>query len=123
MELGLDLGGQPDPQRRAILGNLLNHLKWPKGTAAFWPVAALQDGTLQPDAAMFWKGWERWRTPYVVCFGREALTVVKPDAPAGSEAVFLEQTVIHVMPSLSELMQQLPHERQMAVDSLLGLRF
>jgi hypothetical protein len=123
MELGLDLAGQADPRRGSVLRNLIAHLRWPKGTTAFWPVAALRDGALQPDPAMFWNGWKVWKTPDIACFGHEALRVIQPEADGACTTCFLESTTIHVLPSLSELMTMLPHEQQMAVDVLAALRF
>lgn len=122
MELGLDLAGQADPRRAGVLRNLIAHLRWPKGTTAFWPVAALRGGTLEPDAAMFWKGWGLWNTPHIACFGREALRVIRPEEDGACRTCFLEHTTIHVLPSLSELVTMLPHEQQMAVDVLASLR-
>jgi len=123
MELGLDLGGQPDSRRSDVLRNTLNHhLKWPQGTAAFWPVAALTNGTLQPNPSMFWKGWELWRSPYIVCFGEAALQVIHPQATPGSTTYLLDHTTIFVVPPLAKLIAMLPHEQQMAVDQLFNIR-
>ncbi|MFH1913151.1 MAG: hypothetical protein ABIK45_02610 [Pseudomonadota bacterium] len=122
MELGLDLAGQSDARRAGVLRNLITHLRWPRGTTAFWPVAALRDGALEPSGAMFWKGWESWRTQHIACFGHEALRVIHPEAEAGCATVFLEHVTIHVLPSLAELVSRLPHEQQMAVDVLSTLR-
>jgi hypothetical protein len=121
MELGLDLAGQSDPRRAGVLRNLIAHLRWPKGTTAFWPVAALTNGALEPDAAKFRKGWNLWHTPDIACFGLDALHVIQPQADAGCATCFLEHTTIHVLPSLTELMAMLPHEQQMAVDVLSAL--
>lgn len=122
MELGLDLGGQSDPRRRAVLKNLQAHLKWPPGTINFWPVAALADGALQPDTAMFWRGWELWRTPHVICFGDEALRVVLPDADPATTTHLMENVIVHKLPPLARLVGLLPHEQQMAVDSVANIR-
>ncbi|MBI9078817.1 MAG: hypothetical protein JEY79_03640 [Pseudodesulfovibrio sp.] len=122
MELGLDLGGQADPKRGAVLRNIINHLKWPKGTTAFWPVAALSDGALQPHSQMFWKGWELWHTPYIACFGEEALQIIYPEAEPGNTTYLLEHVTIFVLPPLSKLIPMLPHEQQMSVDSLMNVR-
>ncbi|EGB15476.1 hypothetical protein DND132_2272 [Pseudodesulfovibrio mercurii] len=122
MELGLDLSGQSDPRRRGVLKNLQAHLKWPAGTINFWPVAALTGGALQPDTAMFWRGWELWRTPHIVCFGDEALRVVLPDADPQVVTHLLETVIVHKLPPLARLVDMLPHEQQMAVDSIAGIR-
>lgn len=124
MELGLDLAGQSDPRRSAVLKNLLgHHLKWPPGTTAFWPVAALKNNALQPDRNMFWRGWEMWKTPYIACFGEEALKVIHPNAEPGTTTYLLEEVAIYVLPPLSKLITMLPHEQQMSIDVLTGLRF
>ncbi|MUM77614.1 hypothetical protein GKC30_08215 [Pseudodesulfovibrio sp. F-1] len=122
LELGLDLSGHADTRRSAVLRNLITHLRWPRGTTAFWPVAACHDGALKPDGAMFWRGWEHWRTQHIVCFGHDALGVIHPDAEQGCDKVFREHVTIHVLPPLAELMNRLPHEQQMAVDVLAALR-
>lgn len=123
MELGLDLGGHADAKRGAVLRNLLNnHLKWPKGTTAFWPVAALNNGSLEPNNLMFWKGWELWKTPYIACFGEEALKVILPDAQPGNTTYLLEHVTIYVLPPLAKLTTLLPHEQQISVDLLSAVR-
>lgn len=123
MELGLDLGGQPDPKRGSVLRNTLtNHLKWPPGTAAFWPVAALTNGTLQPNANMFWKGWDLWKSPYIACFGEEALRVIHPQAEPGSTTYLLEHVTIFVVPPLAQLVTMLPHEQQISTELLASVR-
>ena len=124
MELGIDLGGQSDKKRGAVLRNVLNnHLQWPKGTTAFWPVAALSHGTLQPDNAMFWKGWEIWKTPYIACFGEEALKIIHPQAEPGNTTYLLEHVTIYVLPPMTTLISMLPHEQQMSIGLLSSIRF
>ena len=122
MELGMDLGGQPDPRRRALMGSLIKYLDLPPGPIAFWPVAVLRDGALHNDRAMFWKGWQQWRTPHVICFGKDALGIILPDADPGSTTHMLDNVMVHVLPSVEELLAMLPHERQMAVDPLASIR-
>lgn len=123
MELGLDMGGQSDPKRRAVLRNTLNHhLKWPKGTAAFWPMSALVQGSLQPNSPMFWKGWEIWRSPYIACFGEEAARIIYPQAQPGVNTYHLEHVAIYVLPPLSTLITMLPHEQQLSIELLLKIR-
>lgn len=122
MELGLDLGGQSDPRRRAVLKNLQAHLKWPPGTINFWPVAALVNGALQPDTGLFWRGWQLWSTPHVICFGDEALRVILPDADPATTTHLMENVIVHKLPPLARLVGLLPHEQQMAVDSVANIR-
>ena len=122
MELGLDLAGQSDPKRRAVLKNLQAHLKWPAGTINFWPMSALSGGTLQPDAQKFWQGWDLWKTPHIVCFGDEALRVILPDADSNLGTYMFEHVIVHKLPPLTKLMTLLPHEQQMSIDSIANIR-
>jgi hypothetical protein len=123
MELGLDLGGQADKKRGSVLRNTLNHhLKWPPGTAAFWPMAGLVNGSLQPNADLFWRGWQMWKSPYIVCFGEDALRVIYPDAVPGQKTIMLEHVAIHVTLPLSTLTTMLPHDQQLSTESLLTIR-
>jgi hypothetical protein len=122
MELGMDLGGQPDPRRRALMGDLIKHLNLPPGPVAFWPVAEFRDGALKPDRTMFWKGWHQWRTPHVICFGKDALSVILPDADPELTMHMLDDVMVHVLPSVRELLTMLPHDRQLAVEGLASIR-
>jgi len=122
MELGLDLGGQPDSRRSSALKNIQAHLKWPAGTMNFWPVAALSGGTLQPSTQMFWQGWEQWRAPNIVCFGEEALKVVLPDADPTLTTHMLEHVTVYKLEPLARLITMLPHEQQMSVEELFKIR-
>lgn len=122
MELGLDLGGQPDPARRNLMGSLIKHLDLPPGPVAFWPVAVSRDAALQPDPTMFWKGWQLWRTPIIVCFGAPALKVILPDADPGLTLHMLDNVMVHLLPDVNQLLSMLPHERQLAVEVLSKVR-
>ena len=122
MELGIDLAGQGDQRRSELMQGLITYLKLPPRPVAFWPVAALRDGALQPDQTMFWKGWQLWRTPHVVCFGKEALQVILPEADTGLTTHMLDNVMVHVLPSVEEMLAMLPHERQLAVDVLASAR-
>ncbi|BDQ37954.1 hypothetical protein SYK_23140 [Pseudodesulfovibrio nedwellii] len=122
MELGLDLGGQPDSRRSSALKNIQAHLKWPTGTMNFWPVAALSGGSLQPSTQMFWQGWEQWRAPNIVCFGEEALKVVLPDADPTLTTYMLEQVTVYKLEPLARLITMLPHEQQISVEELFKIR-
>ena len=122
MELGYDLAGQADARRRAVVGDLIKYLRLPPRPVAFWPVAVLQGDRLVTNAEIFWRGWKLWRTPHIVCFGVDALRAILPDADPGRTMHMFKEFMVHVMPPLHALADMLPHERQMAVDPLSGLR-
>lgn len=122
MELGLDMGGQTDPKRSAVIRNLISHLKWPPGTNVFWPAAGLVDGALQPDPTMFWKGWEQWKPSTIACFGQEALRIIQPDADPSNTVIFHNHVTIYVLPPFARLLTMLPHEQQLAIEPLTSIR-
>ncbi len=121
-ELGHDLSGNADPSRGQLMRSLLGYFKWPKGTAMFWPCTLPCEGNLVSQTAMFWAGAERFRCPNILCFGAEAMQVIYPQHQPGQNVIMLEQTTIHFLPSVPELLGKLPHEQQLAVASVAGLR-
>ncbi len=123
MELGLDLGGQKDDQRRAVVGNLIRLLQLPPKPVAFWPVSVLRDGELVPDREMFWRGWQRWKTAHIVCFGQEAARIILPDADSNLSVHMLSEVMVHVLPSMEQLVQMSPQEISAAVKMLAAIRF
>ena len=122
MELGYDLAGQADARRRTVVADLIKHLRLPPRPVAFWPVAVLQGDRLVTNAEIFWRGWKLWRTPHIVCFGVDALRAILPDADPARTMHMFKEFMVHVMPPLNALADMLPHERQIAVDPLAGLR-
>lgn len=77
-ELGQDLCGAPDPNRRELLGKLLKDLAHPPGTHSFWPLALpRQDGDgeqeLEANAPVFWEGVRLLRGRAVVLMGSTML--------------------------------------------------
>lgn len=123
MELGLDFGGQVDARRKALLGSLIRSLKLPAGTVGFWPASALVGGALQPNREFFWKGWRQWQTPHIVCFGEESLQTILPEADPGLTTHMMESVMVHVLPSMPQLLRMLPHEQQLVVEPLATLRW
>ena len=121
-ELGIDMSGKADPKRRTVLASILGHLNFPKGSTVFWPAASYVEQQLVFDSEMFWKGWSNWQTPYIACFGQQALDAfVSPPLPSGS-TLFLDQVTIIKLPSFAELINMFPHEQHLAVDPLRKLR-
>jgi hypothetical protein len=74
-ELGQDLCGAPDPQRRGLLRGLLQDLAHPPGTHCFWPLALPEGDGEQPEAnaPVFWDGVRLLRGRAVVIMGSQAL--------------------------------------------------
>ncbi len=79
LTLGADMGGNPDPERRKVLTQVMAELTWPKGSIAFWPLAVLEEGYLCENTALFRQGTEYAEANHVVCFGEEAFRLLCPD--------------------------------------------
>ncbi|WP_147819539.1 hypothetical protein [Salidesulfovibrio onnuriiensis] len=121
-ELGHDLTGNADPSRGQLMRSLLGFLKWPKGTSMFWPCTLPCDGNLVPQTRMFWAGVQKFRCSTILCFGSEAMRIIYPQVQPGQNVIMLEQSSIHLLPSVAELAARLPHEQQLAVASIAALR-
>jgi hypothetical protein len=83
-ELGRDLCGAPDPQRRELLQELLQELAHPPGTHSFWPVALPGrdgDGELKANAPVFWEGMRLLHSRALMIMGSQALrSLALPDS-------------------------------------------
>ena len=87
-ELGRDLCGAPDPQRRELLQEILNDLAHPPGTHSFWPMALPGrggDGDLEANAPVFWDGVRLLHSRAVMIMGPQALRSL--DLPDGMLAL------------------------------------
>ena len=69
-ELGEDLGENPSPDRRRLLGALIGKLAWPKGTITFWPT---RTPGANPDPTLFLRGVRRLGGRAVCCFGSSSI--------------------------------------------------
>jgi len=80
-ELGRDLCGAPDPQRRELLQDLLQELGHPPGTHSFWPVALPgRDGELEANAPVFWEGVRLLHSRAIMIMGPHVLpSLALPD--------------------------------------------
>jgi len=80
-ELGRDLCGAPDPQRRELWQELLKDLAHPPGTHSFWPVALpCRDGELKANAPVFWEGVRLLHSRAVMIMGPQVLrSLALPD--------------------------------------------
>jgi hypothetical protein len=114
-ELGLDLCGTPDPQRRELLQELLRDLAHPSGTHSFWPPALpAQDGSgeheLEANAPVFWEGVRLLRSRAVMIMGTQALRVLAlPDrmlALHPFQPIRYQGRLLILLPSPDELIHE-----------------
>jgi hypothetical protein len=79
-ELGLDMCGAANPRRREILARMLEGLKDPPGTHAFWPVCVPmsedEPEQLAANPDMFWSGASAYGARGVVVVGEKAARVL-----------------------------------------------
>lgn len=121
MDLGKDLGGAAEPKRGRLFRSLLSHLRWPKGTASFWPMSALSPEGLTPNSELFWAGVKALGIRTVACFGDDALSVIMPGSTPGKEAYVFENQTVLSLPHPDTLIPMLPHEQHEQLNSLFEL--
>jgi hypothetical protein len=80
LELGCDLCGRPDPQRRELWSSIIEGLGWPKGSVVFWPCSTLLQEGLHPRPDLFWKGMPHLDPTLIVIFGEPAFNALLPQA-------------------------------------------
>ncbi len=74
-ELGLDLGGAGSPERGRILRELIQRLRLPKGSSAFWPFKLRdENGAYAATPQMFQAGLDRLKPRALIFFGPADLT-------------------------------------------------
>ncbi len=121
-ELGQDLTGNPDPARRSFFQQLMNRLTWPKGTCAFWPMAAYHDNSHYPDESLFWRGAIKLMAGYMACFGEQALSVICPGAKVG-QVVMKNDVLVYALPSIEDLARMEQDAFESAIKDISALRF
>ena len=82
LELGEDLYGTPNPQRRALFARLIRDLGHRSGTHSFWPCALPAQpvsggqAVLVPDASLFWSGVRELGARVLLVFGEAAFAAM-----------------------------------------------
>lgn len=121
-ELGQDLSGGADPQRRVFLKKFLTRLSWPAGTTTFWPVGAFHDNIIHVDADLFWRGAVKLMAGYLACFGQRALDVVCPGASIG-QVVMKNDILVYALPDLADLIAMDESNLESAIRDLSSMKF
>ncbi|WP_027183806.1 hypothetical protein [Desulfovibrio inopinatus] len=105
-ELGLDLLGKGDPRRGALWRNLRSMVQWPPGFLGFWPLSALQGGTLEAAPQKFLSGIESINPRYILVFGK-----------AGFHALFPhDHFTLGAKPAHGRILQILPDPEELIAD-------
>lgn len=121
-DLGRDLGATPDPARRELFRRIIHFLKWPKGSVAFWPVAAEAGDGLVPDPGRFWQGVAECRAGVVVVFGRRALEMLFPEETFAPRIFHARGLSMVVLPGPSDLLPDNRQAKRIVWDTLRSLQ-
>lgn len=101
-ELGDDLGGKPDPERRTALANCLSQTQLPKGTVCFLPFTHRSESeNLQIHPGFFWSALAKTTIRSIVFFGQPGwneLFPVLPDLFTSSEMILYALRITHLPP-------------------------
>lgn len=110
-QLGQDLSGDADPARRKLFQSLIGYMGLPKGAISFWPCTSWNGAALENRPDIFWKGVEAYGVKFVACFGSQGLSVIAPDAPAGSSSAYVNGIQVIVLQD-PDLLKVLPADEQ-----------
>ena len=117
-DLGYDLGGRPNPQRRKLLKTVMDQLNWPKGSIAFWPMAYLWGDELLPNPDFFWRGVRKAGARGVVCLGRRAFGALFPDKDFPGQTFTHNNVRVLALPGPAELAANSSDSMKKVLDAL-----
>lgn len=121
VNLGLDLGGRPDNERRSMFKRMISYLGWPAGTAAFWPCSVLMDDVLTPNGSIFWQGVRQLGVKHIACFGKDALQILYPYANEHRDIIYKNNVAIHLLPDPDLVAGMNGPQKVQVVSGLKGL--
>lgn len=119
-DLGLDMGGRPDAQRRELLKRLQAYLAWPSGTIAFVPMSelAIQSDELVARPDMFWQIVHGLDIRTIACFGQRAFRAICPRAGKGSIHFTRDDYTVHILQGPNILVNMRETDQQAGVERL-----
>lgn len=120
-QLGQDLSGQADAQRRMLFQSLIGYMGLPKGAISFWPCTSWNGSEFENRADIFWQGVKSYGVKFVACFGDEARSIVAPDVASSAASAHINDVQL-VMLQDPDFLKTLPaEEQQLLCISLLRL--
>ncbi|WP_419781543.1 hypothetical protein [Maridesulfovibrio sp.] len=120
-QLGQDLSGQADTERRKLFQSLIGYMGLPKGAISFWPCTTWNGNDYENKADIFWKGVESYGVKFVACFGDQTRSLIAPDAPPSSASVHINGVQMLMLQD-PDFLKNLPvDEQQLLCISLLRL--
>lgn len=110
-EYFLDLVDKGDQSRKELILKIMNHLKWPKGTIAFWPLFWLLQEEFLCHFDFFEYGFNKIKPTYIFCFGEECFKKLFPqESFAHNQAMEYKGSLVIALPDFKEL---LPDNREL----------
>ncbi len=120
-QLGQDLSGQADAERRKLFQSLIGYMGLPKGAISFWPCTAWNGSEFESKPDIFWKGVKDYGVKFVACFGDQTRSIIAPEAPANAASAHINDVQL-VMLQDPDFLKTLPKdEQQLLCISLLRL--
>lgn len=120
-QLGQDLSGQADPERRMLFQSLIGYMGLPKGAISFWPCTTWNGSEFENRPEVFWKGVKDYDVKFVACFGDQTRSVIAPEAPANAASAYVNNVQL-VMLQDPDFLKTLPKDEQQLLSiSLLRL--
>ncbi|WP_319763250.1 hypothetical protein [Maridesulfovibrio sp.] len=120
-QMGQDLSGQADAERRKLFQSLIGYMGLPKGAISFWPCTSWNGSEIENKSDIFWKGVESYGVKFVASFGDKARSIIAPDAPSSSASVHINGVQILMLHDPDFLKNLPPDEQQLLCISLLRL--
>ncbi len=102
-ELGQDLLGKGDFRRSDLWRHLRGQVRWPNGFLGFWPLSALYNEKLVPQAQRFFSGIETIDPRYIIIFGQKGFETLFPNERFALGAKPTHGRIIHILPDPEEL--------------------
>lgn len=120
-QMGQDLSGQADAERRKLFQSLIGYMGLPKGAISFWPCTAWNGSDFENKSDIFWKGVQSYGVKFVACFGDQTRSIIAPDAPPSSASVHINGVQMLMLQDPDFLKSLPPDEQQLLCISLLRL--
>ncbi|WP_321401014.1 hypothetical protein [Maridesulfovibrio sp.] len=120
-QLGQDLSGQADAERRKLFQSLISYMGLPKGAISFWPCTSWNGSDFENKSEIFWKGVESYGVKFIASFGDQTRSIIAPDAPASSASVHINGVQMLMLQDPDFLKTLPPDEQQLLCISLLRL--
>lgn len=120
-ELGQDLFGQPNEDRRALWKSVQKQLGWPRGTTMFWPMTASGVAEAPTLGPQFWEAVTALNPHYLAIFGPQAVGALAPQADPAVPVQPCGPLLLLTLPSPAELSTASPTRRKEMLSPLFSL--